>query len=265
MRAGGKQCGKTFNGDLNLRRHHKSHHGHTPINPDWCGHEVRVMYNLHLLGYSANDISKQIPGRTEEVLKSAIKEPMYGCRRCQKVFRKCSTLLKHSNTVHDVTPTLYHCYKCNKVHELGDWGACLGKQRRLDLGDREEMDTFYEMQLRFLFLAQLDRPDSPGFWQMSSGSHTKRSEFLSDLCKLLRTRIQRERLTELGADKLEQRMLTKLLRVAQCEEEFVSQGKGDRVIDVSSGNLDWYRKLRSKARDGDERPHLSATEMGFAV
>ncbi|KAI8402618.1 hypothetical protein FOFC_17934 [Fusarium oxysporum] len=60
-------------------------------------------------------------------------------------------------------------------------------------------------------------------------------------------------------------MLAQLLRVAQCEKEFISQGKGDRVIDVSSGNLGWYRKLRSKAHDGDERPLLSATEMGLAV
>ncbi|EXL67500.1 hypothetical protein FOPG_16394 [Fusarium oxysporum f. sp. conglutinans race 2 54008] len=62
-------------------------------------------------------------------------------------------------------------------------------------------------------------------------------------------------------------MLAQLLRVAQCEKEFISQGKGgeNRVIDVSSGNLGWYRKLRSKAHDGDERPLLSATEMGLAV
>ncbi|KAJ4077786.1 hypothetical protein NW761_012104 [Fusarium oxysporum] len=60
-------------------------------------------------------------------------------------------------------------------------------------------------------------------------------------------------------------MLAQLLRVAQCEQEVVSQGKGDRVIDVSSGNLDWYKALRSKARDGDKQPRLSAAEMGFVV
>ncbi|SCO07066.1 uncharacterized protein FFB20_12766 [Fusarium fujikuroi] len=123
------------------------------------------------------------------------------------------------------------------------------------------MNAFYEMQLGFL--AQLGHPDSPDFRQMSTGSYTKRSEFLSALCALLETRVQRLWLTELAVDKLERLMLAQLLKVAKCDENFISQGKGDRVIDVACGNLGWYRKLRSKAHDGNERPLLSATEMGL--
>ncbi|EXK76935.1 hypothetical protein FOQG_18340 [Fusarium oxysporum f. sp. raphani 54005] len=257
----GKQCGRTFHGDLNIRRHQKSQHNYTPTMPDWCGHEVRVIYNLHLLGYSADDISKEIPGRPQKVLEFAIKEPIYGCQDCQKVFRKRGRLQDHSRTKHDVTQTHYYCYKCDKAHEFESWDACLGKQRRLDLGDREEMNTFYEMQL--MFLAQLDAPDSQECWRMYfNGPHMKRSEFWSALCTLLSNRIQRVRVT-VGGDKHERKMLAQLLRVAQCEQEVVSQGKGDRVIDVSSGNLDWYKALKSKARDGDKR--LSAAEMGFVV
>ncbi|KAF4495618.1 hypothetical protein FAGAP_8248 [Fusarium agapanthi] len=115
-----------------------------------------------------------------------------------------------SKEEHDTIPTQHHCYKCSEVHELEVLDACLGKQRRLDLGDRAEMNTFYEMQLRFL--NQHDSSDSPELRLMVDGAHMERS---------------------------------------------------DKVIDVSSGNLEWHRRLRSKAPDGDERPRLSATEMGL--
>ncbi|RBA17922.1 hypothetical protein FPRO05_10940 [Fusarium proliferatum] len=154
----------------------------------------------------------------------------------------------------------YHCYKCDKAHEFSSWGPCLGKEHKLNLGDQEQMDAFYEMQLRSL--AQLDRSDSLGFWLTSNGP-MKRPEFWSTLCELLWNRI--EDFWEGRVDKLERKMLTQLLRVARHEELFVSQGKGDGVIYVSCGNLDWYRSLRSKVCDGDERPRLSVTEMGLFV
>ncbi|VTT78611.1 unnamed protein product [Fusarium fujikuroi] len=122
------------------------------------------------------------------------------------------------------------------------------------------MDAFYEMQLRFL--AQIDRPDSLRFWRTSNGS-MERPEFWSTFCELLWNRI--EEFWDVRADKFERKMLTHLLRVARHEELFVSQGNGDGVIYVLSGNLDWYRSLGSKAHDRDERLLLSATDMGLAV
>ncbi|CVL08100.1 uncharacterized protein FMAN_14236 [Fusarium mangiferae] len=257
---GSEQCGKWFQGDLNLRRHQYFHHNSTPRNHKWCGHEVRFMYDLHLLGYSAKDISREIPWRPTEILESAIKEPMYGCQYCQKVYKKSPGLENHSCAAHQVTPTLYHCYKCDKTHELESLDVCLGRRRKLNLGDQAEMDAFYEMQLRFL--AQIDRPDSLRFWRTSNGS-MERPEFWSILCELLWNRI--EEFWDVRADKLERKMLTQLLRVARHEELFVSQGKGDGVIYVLSGNLDWYRSLRLKAHYRDERPLLSATDVGLAV
>ncbi|KAJ0139013.1 hypothetical protein HZ326_18063 [Fusarium oxysporum f. sp. albedinis] len=177
------------------------------------------------------------------------------------------TFRNHAKT-HPQQQTTYYCYKCDRPHALvrGHHHVCLGKQRKLDLKNKEVVNAFYEMQ--FMVLLQVNCQDSPRFWLGPDGSKMADEEPFG---RILRNRIRDEefvtwlrRLYQGDKYTFERHMLRQLLRVAQ-RENLVSQRKEDGFIHASCGNIDWYMRLQLKARRGDKRPCLSAISMGIVI
>ncbi|KAK2470694.1 hypothetical protein H9L39_16925, partial [Fusarium oxysporum f. sp. albedinis] len=112
----------------------------------------------------------------------------------------------------------------------GHHHVCLGKQRKLDLKNKEVVNAFYEMQ--FMVLLQVNCQDSPRFWLGPDGSKMADEEPFGNIYPFL----------------LFQKLMVP-----------------DGFIHASCGNIDWYMRLQLKARRGDKRPCLSAISMGIVI